>query len=122
MNKQHKMYNDWMVGQLKRLLQMLVLHLRRQSSTFWEAIDLGRSLGVCLLCPLFTTIRAWCVLSQCKIDLEKKNRRIAFSEHDICILCENIHAKSAVQKIFFVQIICMEKCIQCVKALMLSNM
>lgn len=46
MNKQHKMQNDWMVGQLKTLLQMLVPHLRRQSSAFWdEALE-----SVCYVC------------------------------------------------------------------------
>ncbi len=36
-----------------------------------------------------------------KIDLDLKNKRVAFSQRDIHILCENTHAQSAVRIIFY---------------------
>ncbi len=35
-----------------------------------------------------------------KIDPNPKSKKFAFSQHDICILCENTRAQSTVQKIF----------------------
>ncbi len=35
-----------------------------------------------------------------KIDPNPKSKKFAFSQRDICILCENTHAQSTVQKIF----------------------
>lgn len=38
-----------------------------------------------------------------KVNLIPQNKSVAFSQHDIRILCENTHAQSEVQKIFFVK-------------------
>ncbi len=53
-----------------------------------------------------------------KINRDPKNKRVALSQRDFRILCENTHAQSAVLKIFFfMQIIhTNRKKIQCVKA------
>lgn len=72
------------------------------------AIDVvvGDERNVCSAQPAWIVDALFTVQKFRKIDLNPRNKRVALSHCDICIMCENTHAQSAAQKkIYFVRLI-----------------
>lgn len=101
-HSQFQTYFRMSVGQFVVLLQILALHLRRQSSNQWEAIDPKQHLVVCLrwascCCERWgrdvcsTVPHNHCDWLKCLLKVWKKwslFHYVKVLQRDICILCE----------------------------------